>query len=56
MLWAMCHGGDMEDGDMGEEEGQEGVDEFDWVMKVPGLSAQCVLFFLSWPHWCVPQP
>ena len=33
MLWAMCHGGDM-DGNMDdEEEEQEGMDEFDWVMK-----------------------
>ena len=33
MLWAMCHGGDMpEDGVMDEE--PQGMDEFDWVMKV----------------------
>ena len=33
MLWAMCHGGDMpEDGAMDEE--PQGMDEFDWVMKV----------------------
>ena len=33
MLWAMCHGGDQsEDGSMAEE--AQGMDEFDWVMKV----------------------
>ena len=33
MLWAMCHGGEMsEDGSMAED--AQGMDEFDWVMKV----------------------
>ncbi|KAL3132833.1 hypothetical protein ABBQ38_006758 [Trebouxia sp. C0009 RCD-2024] len=33
MLWAMCHGGDQpDDGSMAEE--AQGMDEFDWVMKV----------------------
>ena len=33
MLWAMCHGGEQsEDGSMAED--SQGMDEFDWVMKV----------------------
>ena len=33
MLWAMCHGGEQsQDGSMAED--AQGMDEFDWVMKV----------------------
>ena len=33
MLWAMCHGGEQpQDGGMAED--AQGMDEFDWVMKV----------------------
>ena len=40
MLWAMCHGGDMpEDGDMDEE--PQGMDEFDWVVKVSCAHPSC---------------
>ena len=44
MLWAMCHGGEMsEDGSLAE--GAQGMDEFDWVMKVGSLSfAMWVVF------------
>ena len=39
MLWAMCHGGEMsEDGSMAED--AQGMDEFDWVMKVGDISSQ----------------
>lgn len=50
MLWAMCHGGDQpDDGSMAED--SEGMDEFDWVMKV---SASTFPFRYSFPSsFCI---
>ncbi len=41
MLWAMCHGGEMsEDGSIAED--AQGMDEFDWVMKVCFVCFKCL--------------
>lgn len=46
MLWAMCHGGDQsEDGSMAEE--AQGMDEFDWVMKVGALYLNSIAAYAS---------